>query len=213
MAALPSRRVNAPVRRFSSMVRWPKQWRPSKTWMQPRRTSSVGERSIDALAVERDRALCDLAALGAQQVRDSLESGRLAGPVRPKDRHDAAARDGERDALQHEDDVVVDHLDVVDGEDRRGRVGSGGGLRLKSCGHGRVPISSSRVGGEGLAPEARGERSEGEGAFQDRAHPETPPHRTADAVSASPRTAGRGDDHDGLSQTSVRFGQPVFFSA
>jgi hypothetical protein len=28
--------------RFSSIDRWPKQWRPSITWMQPRRTSSLG---------------------------------------------------------------------------------------------------------------------------------------------------------------------------
>jgi len=32
------------VSKFSSIVRWPKQRRPSITWMQPRRTSSLGER-------------------------------------------------------------------------------------------------------------------------------------------------------------------------
>ena len=43
MAALPSRLVNAPAIRLSSTERWPKQRRPSMTWMQPRLTRSSGE--------------------------------------------------------------------------------------------------------------------------------------------------------------------------
>src|SRR5256885_11076763 len=45
MAAPAPPRVNAPVKRFSSTERRAKQWRPSMTWMQPRRTSSLGERA------------------------------------------------------------------------------------------------------------------------------------------------------------------------
>ena len=72
------------------MVRWPKQWRPSITWMQPRRTSSFGD-SLHPLAVEHDRALGDLAALGTQQVGDRLQRRRLAGAVGAEQRHDAAS--------------------------------------------------------------------------------------------------------------------------
>ena len=76
------------------MVRWPKQCRPSITWMQPRRTSSFGEQLVDALALEHDRALGDLAALGVEQVGDRLQRRGLAGAVRAEQRHDAAARHG-----------------------------------------------------------------------------------------------------------------------
>ena len=106
------------------MVRWPKQWRPSITWMQPRRTSSFGVRLVDALAVELDRALRHLAALGVEQVGDRLQRRRLARAIRAQQRDDAAARHGERHALQHQDHVVVDDLDIVDRQDRVGRVGA-----------------------------------------------------------------------------------------
>jgi heme exporter protein A len=56
--------------------------------------------------------------------------------------------------------------------------------------------ASPRLRGEGLARarEASGaQRSGGEGALQEAPHPETPPHPLASGVSASPRTAGRGD--------------------
>ena len=72
------------------MVRWPKQWRPSITWMQPRRTSSLGDSACTSLAVEHDRALGDLAALGMQQVGDRLQRRGLAGAVGAEQRHDAA---------------------------------------------------------------------------------------------------------------------------
>src|SRR5439155_651935 len=42
MAAPAPPRVNAPVKRFSSTERCAKQWRPSMTWMQPRREEAVG---------------------------------------------------------------------------------------------------------------------------------------------------------------------------
>ena len=70
--------------------------------------------------IEHDRALGHLAALGMQQVRDRLERGGLAGAVGAEQRHDAAARHLERDALEHQNDVIVDDLDVVDRQDRRG---------------------------------------------------------------------------------------------
>ena len=133
MAALPSRRVNAPVSRLSSTERWPKQCRPSITWMQPRRTSSLGESDCTSLALEDDRALGDLAALGAQQVGDRLQRRRLAGAIGAQQRGDATGRHRQRHALQHQDDVVVDHLDVVHREDGRALVAEGSGIS-RLCG-------------------------------------------------------------------------------
>ena len=119
------------------MVRWAKQWRPSITWMQPRLTSMSGERVVHFIAVEQDRALGDFAALGMQQVRDRLQGRGLAGAVGAEQRDDAAARHLERHALEHEDDVVVDHLDVVEREDD---VRGGDRFALASTRHSRRPI-------------------------------------------------------------------------
>ena len=69
-------------------------------------------------------ALGDVAALGAQQARDGLERGGLAGAVGPEEGDDAPLGDPQRDALQHEDHVVVDHLDVVDRQQRCAHVGA-----------------------------------------------------------------------------------------
>ena len=104
--------------------------------MQPRRTSSFGRQPVDALAVEGDRALGDLAALGAQQVGDRLQRRRLAGAVGAEQRDDAAlaARSSET-PFSTRIDVVVDDLDVVDGEDGVGR-----GHRLPRIRRGRCSI-------------------------------------------------------------------------
>jgi hypothetical protein len=90
----------------------------------------AGGEAVDALAHELDGALGHVAALRQQQVGDGLERGGLAGAVGAEQGHDGALRHGQRHALQHEDDVVVDDLDVVQGEDRRGRIlrGMGSGL-------------------------------------------------------------------------------------
>jgi len=73
----------------------------------------VGREPVDAMAAEVDRALRHLAALGLEQVRDRLERRALAGAVGAEQRDDRALGHLERDALQHQDHVVVDHLDVV----------------------------------------------------------------------------------------------------
>jgi hypothetical protein len=78
----------------------------------------VGRQALDALAPIFDRALGDVAALGAQQVRDRLERRRLAGAVGTQEGDDAAFRYIERDALEDQDDVIVDDLDVVDAQER-----------------------------------------------------------------------------------------------
>ena len=68
---------------------------------------------LEPLAAVEDPALGHVAALGAQQVGDRLERGRLPGAVRAEQRDDLAFLHLQRHALQHEDHVVVDHLDAV----------------------------------------------------------------------------------------------------
>ena len=102
----------------------------------------VGRQLVDALALELDRALGHVAALGRQQVGDRLERRALARAVGAEQRDDLALRHFQRHALQHEDDVVVDHLDVVHREiGRRGlrlQCGGGGGGGSR---HGTVILS------------------------------------------------------------------------
>src|SRR5947207_1883800 len=81
-----------------------------------------GVAPVDGLALELDPALGHLAALRAEEPRDGLERGGLAGPVGPEEGHDAPLGYPERDPLQHEDDVIVDHLDVADRQERPGPV-------------------------------------------------------------------------------------------
>ena len=67
-----------------------------------------------ALALELDAALGDLAPLGAQEPRDGLEGGALAGAVGPQEGDDAPLGDLQRHPPQHQHHAVVDDLDVVD---------------------------------------------------------------------------------------------------
>ena len=78
----------------------------------------VGRREVlDALAAQLDRALGDGAALALEQVGHGTQGGRLARAIAAQQRHDAAFGHLQRHALEHEDDVVVDHLDAIDVED------------------------------------------------------------------------------------------------
>src|SRR5207237_1666485 len=74
----------------------------------------VRRQPVDPRAAELDRALRDLAALGAQEPGDRLERRRLAGPVGAEQGRDAALADVERHALEDEDDAVVDDLGVIE---------------------------------------------------------------------------------------------------
>ena len=68
---------------------------------------------VGALAAEFDRALGHRAALRGQQRRDRFQRRALAGAVAAEQRDDLALRHLERHAAQHEDHMVVDHLDVL----------------------------------------------------------------------------------------------------
>jgi len=74
--------------------------------------------SIDAPALERDRALRDLAAFGAQQAGDGSERRCLPRSVRAQQRRNRTFSNGEGHALQDEDDPVVNDLDVIDRQHR-----------------------------------------------------------------------------------------------
>ena len=80
----------------------------------------VGIDAVDALAVEDDLAAGDFAVLGLEQSGDRLQRRRLAGAVGAEQGHDRALRHLEAQAAQHQDDVVVDDLDVAHAEQRRG---------------------------------------------------------------------------------------------
>ena len=72
----------------------------------------------------------DFAVLGLEQARDRLQRRRLAGAVGAEQRHDRALGHVEAEAAQHQDDVVVDHLDVADAEQRGGGCAAAGAGRL-----------------------------------------------------------------------------------
>ena len=95
--------------------------------VDPSAAHEVGRgQAVHFLALVDDRALRDVAAFGLQKVGNRFQRGRLAGAIGTEDSDDLALGQGQRNALQHENDVIVDHLDVVDGE-KRGR-GLRGGL-------------------------------------------------------------------------------------
>ena len=71
-------------------------------------------KTIDAFAGEFYAALGDVTAFRPQQVGDRLERRGLAGAVGPEKGDDAPLGNRQRHATQHQDDVIVDHLDVVD---------------------------------------------------------------------------------------------------
>ena len=74
----------------------------------------VGRRqTVDAFPRIFNRAFRDIAPFDAKQVGDRLERRRLACAIGPKEGSDAPLGNLERNALEHENDVVVDDLDIV----------------------------------------------------------------------------------------------------
>src|SRR5215813_13382709 len=82
-AAAPSRRVNAPVKRFSSTDRCAKQWRPSITWMQPRRTSSFGERACTSSPSKTTEPLVTSPRSADKRLEIALSVVHLPAPFAP----------------------------------------------------------------------------------------------------------------------------------
>ena len=82
--------------------------------MQPRRTSSFGREVVHLRTFKYDRTFSDLAPFGMQQVGNCLQCRGFAGAVGAEQRDDPAFRHVERDTFEHENNVVVDDLDIVD---------------------------------------------------------------------------------------------------
>src|SRR5450755_2029957 len=87
----------------------------------------VRRQLVDAPPLKLDRALRDVTALRGKQIRDGLQRRGLAGAVGSQQGDDFPLWNLERDALEHENDVIVDDLDVVDREI------CAGGLYCRSC--------------------------------------------------------------------------------
>ena len=64
----------------------------------------------DVLAVPGNRPLGDLALVNVEQAGDRPGGCGLAGAVGAEQRNDLAVRHLDRQAAQHEDDLVVDHF-------------------------------------------------------------------------------------------------------
>src|SRR5262245_14129217 len=75
---------------------------------------------LDALAFERDAALCHPRIVDAEEARDGPQRRGLAGPVGAEQRHDLPALGGKGDALDGADRAVIDDLQLLDGEQRSG---------------------------------------------------------------------------------------------
>src|SRR5579862_5636823 len=79
----------------------------------------IRHQPVEPLAVEFHAALRHLAALGAQQPRDCLEGRRLAGAVGAEEGGDLPLLGVQRDALEHQDDAIVNDFDVVERQHAR----------------------------------------------------------------------------------------------
>ena len=64
-------------------------------------------------AAIQDAAFCHLAAFGMQQIGDRLQRCRLASAIAAKKGGNATFWHLQRYALQHQNDVIVDHLDII----------------------------------------------------------------------------------------------------
>ncbi|GBE23706.1 hypothetical protein BMS3Bbin01_03092 [bacterium BMS3Bbin01] len=87
----------------------------------------------DLHAVEADVPFADLAVFGRKQAHDRFEGRGLAGSVRAEQSDEITTFHLQGQAAQHEDHLVVDHLDVVDIEKHAG--GRGGFNRPCRIGH------------------------------------------------------------------------------
>ena len=76
-----------------------------------------GRQPVDAFAPELDGAFGNLSPLGAEDVGDGFDGGGFAGTVGAHQSNDSAFGHIQRNAFEHEDDVIVNHLDVFYAED------------------------------------------------------------------------------------------------
>ena len=75
-----------------------------------------GRQVFNALTAQLNTALGNFATLALEQIGHSAKRGGFACAIATQDGHDATLRHLQRDALEHEDHVVIDNLDAVDVE-------------------------------------------------------------------------------------------------
>src|SRR5690606_11722737 len=83
---------------------------------QPARHALRCAQADDVLALESHLAAGDLAALRRQQTADGLERGALAGAVSAEEGDHVAIPDFQRDPFNGEEHLVVDDLDIAQGQ-------------------------------------------------------------------------------------------------
>src|SRR4029077_24197 len=76
----------------------------------------VRRQAVEPCTVELDRASRHLAALGVQDSRDCLKRRRLPSSIGAEQCRDRPLFGAQRDALEHEDNIVIDDLYVIDCE-------------------------------------------------------------------------------------------------
>ena len=74
--------------------------------------------TVDPLVVEADLAFGDAPPVDGQEPRDGAQERGLARPVGAEQGHDPAFRQAQADPTQDEDRIVVDDLEVLDGQHR-----------------------------------------------------------------------------------------------
>ena len=121
-----SLRVKAPSRRFSSDVMSAMMRRPSITWKMPRRTILSGSMPLmrSPLKTISPRVTSPSSVLSRPEIAFSVVD--LPAPLAPSSATIAPLRHVEAEAAQHQDDVVIDHLDVAHGEQRGGGCAAAG---------------------------------------------------------------------------------------
>ena len=119
-ATLRSLRVKAPSRRFSSEVMSAMMRRPSITWKMPRRTILSGSMPLmrSPSNTISPRVTSPSSVFSRPEIAFSVVD--LPAPLAPSSATIAPFGTSRRQAAQHQDHVVIDHLDVVDAEQRGG---------------------------------------------------------------------------------------------
>ena len=107
------------------MVRWPKQCRPSITCTMPRLTSSLGVSSSTRSPRNSILPLVTSPRSPRSKVEIAFSVVLLPAPLAAEQGDDLAFRNCERYALQHQYDVVINDLDIADGEISRLQFGPG----------------------------------------------------------------------------------------
>ena len=72
--------------------------------------------TVEPSTVEFNRAPRHLTALCLQDSGDRLQRGRFPSAISAEQGRNRPLFGAERDALEHEDDIIVDDLDIVDGQ-------------------------------------------------------------------------------------------------